>query len=139
MPWNFYSLFQEEGIRKILAYRTVLSYPGIDGMGSITLDMDNHLRTKNKSNVHGFKTTLAALKSTELISGLWQDVQVNGEDLVTVDSTISFFCALAAQAVSKPHLSTLGCLLKEWEGLFENDNQRTENKQIEETSKATGG
>ena len=96
------------------------------------MDLDNH-STKNKSNVHGFKTTLVALKSTELISGLWQDVEVNGEDLVTVDSAVSLFCALAAQAVSKPQLSALRFLLIEWEGLFENDNQRTEIKQVEET------
>jgi hypothetical protein len=101
------------------------------------LDMDNH-STENKSNVHRLKTTLVALKSTELISDLWQDVEVNGEDLVTVDSAVSLFCALADKAVSKPHLSVLGSLLKEWEGLFENDSQRTENKQTEETQKATG-
>ena len=74
MPWNFYSVFQEEGIYKIL---------------------DNH-STENQSNVHGFKTTLVAMKSTELISGLWQDVEVNGEDLVIVDLAVSLFCPLAA-------------------------------------------
>ena len=65
------------------------------------LDLDNH-STENKSNIHGFKTTLVAMKSTELISSLWQDVEVNGEDLVTVDSTVSLYHALAAEDVSKP-------------------------------------
>jgi len=46
------------------------------------------------------------------------------------------FCALAAHAVSKPHLSALESLLKEWEGLFESEDQRTENK---ETQEATEG
>jgi len=57
---------------------------------------------------------------------------------VTIESTVSLFCALADKSISKPHLSVLGSLLKEWEGLFENDSQRTENKQTEETQKATG-
>lgn len=99
------------------------------------LDVDDHL-TENKSNVHGFKTTLVALKSTELISGLWKDVEVNAKDLMTIDSAVSLFCALSAQAVSRQHLSVLGSLLKEWEGLYENDSQSTKDKQTEETQDA---
>jgi len=88
------------------------------------LDMDNHSRKENNQMFMGskIKTALVTLKSTELISDLWQYVEVNREDLVTVDSAVSLFSALAAHAVSKPHLLALESLLKEWEELLKTEN-----------------
>jgi len=69
------------------AFGILDNYPGIDGMPSIIWIW---IIIRGKSNVHGFKTALVALKSTELISGLWKDVEVNGEDLVRL--TPQYLC-----------------------------------------------
>lgn len=55
---------------------------------------------------------------------------------MTVDSAASLFSALAAHAVSKPHLLALESLLKEWEGLFETENWVTKNKKTQEATEA---
>lgn len=61
--------------------------------------------------------------------------EVNGNDLVTVDSAVSLFFAFVVYVVSKPQLSALESLLKEWEGSFENEDQTTENKETQEVTK----
>ncbi|GLJ28279.1 hypothetical protein SUGI_0555830 [Cryptomeria japonica] len=101
------------------------------------MDIENLSEKENQSNANTLRSTLVALKSKELISTLWPGVEVNGKDLVSVDSSVSLFCVLAANAVSKQHILTLISLLKEWECLFENVNERSETMQTEDSKRTT--
>jgi hypothetical protein len=97
------------------------------------MDMDNHSRKIKCSWVQNCfgcpEVNRVDIWSLERCRSKWRG-------LGAVNSAVSLFCALAAHAVSKPHLSALESLLKEWEGLFESEDQRTENK---ETQEATEG
>eukprot|EP01018_Ginkgo_biloba_P007103 Gb_24496 [translate_table: standard] len=118
---------------------TLLCWDGWDAFQSSGMETSGQ---ESKKNVHRFTSILVALKSTELISAFWPGVEVCGEDLVTVDSAVSLFRALASNAISQSHISALGSLLKEWEGLFDTDNEISENTQTqysEETTDAQDG
>lgn len=101
------------------------------------MDIENPSEKENQSNANTLRSTLVALKSKDLISTCWPGVEVNGKDLVSVDSSVSLFCVLASSAVSKRHILTLISLLKEWECLFENVEERSENVQTENSKRIT--
>ncbi|KAL4201665.1 hypothetical protein AMTRI_Chr02g259730 [Amborella trichopoda] len=64
------------------------------------------------------RTSLVALKSTDLTSAAWPGVEITPEDLMTTDSAFSIFMRLSTSSALSSHMNTLQALLEEWEGLF---------------------
>lgn len=65
-----------------------------------------------------FQHTIVALKSAELISAVWQDVDVKAEDLVSVEAATSVFNALAAKVELAQHAALLTRVLEGWADIF---------------------
>ncbi|KAL6991568.1 hypothetical protein U1Q18_009680 [Sarracenia purpurea var. burkii] len=63
-------------------------------------------------------STLVALKSSQLVGVISNSIQIRTDDLLTVDSAVSFFVRLCEVATSETHFDALLTILEEWEGLF---------------------
>ena len=65
------------------------------------------------------QSSLAALKSTELVRHLWPNKQITNQDLSTVDAATALFNNLIADASTQEHVLALRSLLVEWDTAFE--------------------
>lgn len=65
-----------------------------------------------------FKNTLVALKTTELAGSISSQLEINDDDLLTVDSAVSCFAKLCEAADMHAHFDSLLAILREWETLF---------------------
>ncbi|KAL7003648.1 hypothetical protein U1Q18_004797 [Sarracenia purpurea var. burkii] len=63
-------------------------------------------------------STLVALKSSQLVGVISNSIQIRTDDLLSVDSAVSFFVRLCEVATSETHFDALLTILEEWEGLF---------------------
>lgn len=71
------------------------------------------------------QSSLAALKSTELVRPLWPNKQITNEDLSTVDAATALLNNLIADASTQEHMLALRSLLIEWDTVFEAEPTKT--------------
>ncbi|KAK1272141.1 hypothetical protein QJS04_geneDACA006154 [Acorus gramineus] len=63
-------------------------------------------------------STLVALRSSQLAAGISPNIEINPEDLTTLESAVSCFLRLSRAVDSESQLVNLQGILEEWEGLF---------------------
>ncbi|XP_059628990.1 MAG2-interacting protein 2 [Cornus florida] len=99
----------------------VMPWEGWDHFDSITSNADtiaDHgvpIQTDGSSR---FRTTLVALKSSQLGAAISPGIEITTKDILTLDSAVSCFLKLCGAATSKPHFDSLIAILREWEGHF---------------------
>ncbi|XP_058097658.1 MAG2-interacting protein 2 isoform X2 [Magnolia sinica] len=73
-----------------------------------------------------FTNTLVALKSTQLVGAISNNIEITPDDLMTLDSAVACFLRLSAAASSERHFEVLQAILEEWEGLFSTSSKDEE-------------
>ncbi|KAA8544424.1 hypothetical protein F0562_022436 [Nyssa sinensis] len=99
----------------------VLPWEGWDDFHIITSDsktIDDHGLPNKADGSSRFTSTLVALKSAQLGAAISPSIEINPDDLLTIDSAVSCFFKLCGAATSDPHFDALLAILGEWEGLF---------------------
>ncbi|KAJ3672600.1 hypothetical protein LUZ60_007321 [Juncus effusus] len=80
-------------------------------------------------------STLIALKSTQLISSIFPNVEITAEDLQTLDSAVSRFLQLSetiSENISVEKINILEAVLEEWEPLFCSSQEKSNNDSLED-------
>ncbi|KAF6162273.1 hypothetical protein GIB67_008402 [Kingdonia uniflora] len=104
----------------------------LDAIETVDKTVSNQADASSK-----FTSTLVALKSTRLASVISPSMEVLPSDLVSLESAISCFLNLFANANTVPHLDALEAILAEWEGLFtigKNDAGANDDEDVDEVS-----
>ncbi|KAI5444051.1 hypothetical protein KIW84_012606 [Lathyrus oleraceus] len=87
----------------------------------------------HKETSSRFTNTLVALKSSQLVTSISPSIEITPDDLLNVDTDVSFFLRLCGEATENLHFDALVSILEEWEGLF------TMGKDREITTEASDG
>lgn len=80
-------------------------------------DVDQGLSDQKDSSSR-FTNTLVALKSSQLVASISPSIEITPDDLLNVDSAVSCFSRLCAEASTDLHFDALLAILEEWDGLF---------------------
>ncbi|KAJ4841236.1 hypothetical protein Tsubulata_022373 [Turnera subulata] len=81
-----------------------------------------------------FTSTLVALKSSQLVTGISPDLEITPDDLLNVETAVSSFLKLLESSSTDPHFNACLAVLEEWEGYFATKRDEVDSAEPSETA-----